>query len=42
MSVSQGGSETASRRKRHLTYDLRDMQNLARLGQVGKIFLARE
>lgn len=40
--MSQGESEKASTRKRHLTYDLNDSQNLARLGQEGKIFQAIE
>lgn len=40
--MSQGGSEKASMRKRYLTYDLNDSQNLAGLGQERKTFQATE
>lgn len=36
--MSQGGSENASMKKRHLTYDWKDMQTLAKLGQRGDSF----
>lgn len=40
--MSQGGSENTSMKKRHLTYDWKDMQTLAKLGQGGEILLVME